>query len=267
MKKIAALFCSALFAAALSLAQTQVDPKWQIHDLSRPVPPVIDPGTASTPETPGRPPSDAIVLFDGKDLSKWQRKDGTAAPWKVENGYFEVAPKSGYIYTRDAFGDCQLHVEFAEPSPAKGTDQDRGNSGVFLHGVYEVQVLDSYENKTYADGQAAAVYGQFPPQVNASRPPGQWQVYDIIFHGPRFDASGKLLRPAHITAFHNGVLVQDNVELTGPTGHHARPPYVVGPEKLPLALQDHNHPVRYRNIWLRELKQFGVRRSCRRFYG
>jgi hypothetical protein len=255
MKKTIAVTCLSLFAfVALSLAQTQVDPKWQIHDLSRPVPPVIDPGTASTPETPGRPPSDAIVLFDGKDLSKWQRKDGTPAPWKVENGYFEVVPKSGYIYTRDAFGDCQLHVEFATPSPAKGQDQDRGNSGVFLHGLYEVQVLDSYESKTYADGQASAVYGQFPPLVNASRPPAQWQVYDIIFHGPRFDASGKLLRAAHITAFHNGVLVQDNVELTGPTGHHVRPPYVVGPEKLPLALQDHNHPVRYRNIWLRELK-------------
>ena len=273
-KSFAVLFLSLLALAAISRAQTQVDPKWQIHDLSRPVPPAIDPGTASTPETPGRPPSDAIVLFDGKDLSKWQRKDGTPAQWKVvpidasqpktaeeylkkhsgESGYFEVVPKSGYIYTRDAFGDCQLHVEFAEPSPAKGTDQDRGNSGVFLHGLYEVQVLDSYENKTYADGQAAAVYGQFPPQVNASRPPGQWQVYDIIFHGPRFDATGKLLRPAHITSFHNGVLVQDNVELTGPTGHHVRPPYTAGPEKLPLALQDHNHPVRYRNVWIRELK-------------
>jgi hypothetical protein len=274
MKQILALTCLSLFACvSSSLAQTQVDPKWQIHDPNRPVPPVIDPGTASTQGTPGRPPSDAIILFDGKDLSKWQRKDGTPAEWKVvpvspspktaeqylkktqeENGYFEVAPKTGYIYTKEPFGDCQLHVEFAEPQPAKGQDQDRGNSGVFLHGLYEVQVLDSYESKTYADGQAAAVYGQFPPQVNASRPPGQWQTYDIIFHGPRFDTSGKLLRPALITAFHNGVLVQDNVELTGPTGHHVRPPYTAGPEKLPLALQDHNHPVRYRNIWLRELK-------------
>jgi len=255
MKKTAAVIGLSLFAFTAScFAQTQVDPKWQIHDPNRPVPPVIDPGTASTQETPGRPPSDAIVLFDGKSLSKWQRKDGTPAQWKVENGTFEVVPKTGYIYTKEPFGDCQLHVEFAEPQPAKGQDQDRGNSGVFLHGLYEVQVLDSYESKTYADGQAAAVYGQFPPQVNASRPPGQWQVYDIIFHGPRFDTSGKLLRPAHITAFHNGVLVQDNVELTGPTGHHVRPPYTAGPEKLPLALQDHSHPVRYRNIWLRELK-------------
>src|SRR5579864_4432015 len=254
MKKIAVLFLSLVALAAISRAQTQVDPKYHLRVPNRPPPPVLAPGTASTQETPGHPPSDAIVLFDGKGLSKWQHKDGSAAKWKVENGYFEVVPKTGYIYTRDAFGDCQLHVEFSEPSPAKGADQDRGNSGVFLHGLYEVQVLDSYENKTYADGQAAAVYGQFPPQVNASRPPGQWQVYDIIFHGPRFDPSGKLVRPAHITAFHNGVLVQDNVELTGPTGHHVRPPYAAGPDKLPLALQDHNHPVRYRNIWLRELQ-------------
>jgi hypothetical protein len=254
MKKTAVVSCLLLFVAASALAQTQVDPNYKIHDRNRPLPPVIDAGTSSTQDTPGRPPSDATVLFDGKDLSKWQHKDGTPAKWKVENGYFEVVPKAGQLYTRDAFGDCQLHVEFAEPTPTKGQDQDRGNSGVFLHGLYEVQVLDSYESKTYADGQASAVYGQFPPQVNASRPPGQWQIYDIIFHGPRFDSAGKLLRPARITAFHNGVLVQDNVELTGPTGHQQRPPYTATPEKLPLSLQDHNHPVRYRNIWIRELK-------------
>ena len=254
LKKTAAFFSLTLLALpALALAQTQVDPKWEIHDRNRPVPVAIDPGTASTQEMPGRPPSDAIVLFDGKDLSKWQHKDGSPAKWKVENGYFEVVPKTGQLYTRESFGDCQLHVEFAEPSPAKGEDQDRGNSGVFLHGLYEVQVLDSYNSKTYADGQASAIYGQFPPLVNASRPPAQWQTYDIIFHGPRFDSAGKLLRPARITAFHNGVLVQDNVELTGPTGHHQRPPYTATPEKLPLSLQDHNHPVRYRNIWIREL--------------
>src|SRR5689334_17920530 len=172
MNKIAAILSLSVFAlSALSLAQTQVDPKWEIHDRNRPVPAVIDPGTSSTQETPGRAPSDATVLFDGKDLSKWQHKDGSAAKWKVENGYFEVTPKTGQLYTRDSFGDCQLHVEFATPSPAKGADQDRGNSGVFLHGLYEVQVLDSYESKTYADGQASAVYGQFPPLVNASRAP------------------------------------------------------------------------------------------------
>jgi hypothetical protein len=238
----------------VSICSAQVDTRWKIHDLARPVPSVVDPGTSSTQDSAGRAPSDAVVLFGGKDLSKWAHKDGSAAKWKVENGYFEVVPKTGYIYTRAAFGDCQLHVEFAEPAPPKGEDQDRGNSGVFLQGLYETQVLDSYQSKTYADGQAAAIYGQYPPLVNASRPPGQWQTYDIVFHGPRFDKDGKLLRPARETVFHNGVLVQDNVELSGPTAHGERPPYKAHAEKLPLALQDHSHPVRYRNIWIRELK-------------
>ena len=256
MRKIA-LVCVCAFALTSlpAVCNAQVDTSWEIHDRNRPLPVVVDPGTASTQDAPGRPPSDAVILFSGKDLSQWvQKKDGSPAKWRVENGYFEVVPKTGDLQTRESFGDCQLHVEFAEPSPPKGEDQDRGNSGVFLQGLYETQVLDSYQNKTYADGQAAAIYGQYPPLVNASRPPGQWQTYDIIFHGPRFDASGKLMRPARETVFHNGVLVQDNVELTGPTGHHVRPPYKPGLDKLPLALQDHNHPVRYRNIWLRELK-------------
>jgi 3-keto-disaccharide hydrolase len=255
MKKIFSLAATILaLSAGLAFAQTQIDQKWKIHDLNRPVPAVVDPGTPSTQEQPGRAPSDAVVLFDGKDLSLWTHKDGSAAKWTVENGYFQVLPKSGYIYTRQPFGDCQLHVEFAEPVPAKGESQERGNSGVFLMGLYEIQVLDSYENKTYADGQAGAVYGQFPPLVNASRPPGQWQTYDVVFHGPRFDKSGKLLQPARITLLHNGVLAQDNVELSGPTAHGERPTYTVQPEKLPLALQDHGAPVRYRNIWIRELK-------------
>jgi Domain of Unknown Function (DUF1080) len=245
------LFLPALFTATICSAQ--VDPQWKIHDMDRPAPKVITPGTPSTPEAPGRAPSDAIVLFDGKDLSHWAQKDGSNAKWKVENGYLEVVPKTGEIHTRAAFGDCQLHVEFAEPSPPKGESQDRGNSGVFLMGLYEIQVLDSYESKTYADGQAAAVYGQYPPLVNASRPPGQWQTYDIVFHGPRFDASGKVTRAAHVTVLHNGVLVQDNVELTGPTAHKQRPPYQAHPEKLPLVLQDHGHPVHFRNIWIRDL--------------
>src|SRR6267378_5254250 len=243
-----------LLAATSQLSYAQVDSRWKIHDTDRPLPPVIDAGTPSTQDSPGRPPSDAVVLFDGKDLSKWAHKDGSAAKWKVESGYFEVVPKTGYIYTREAFGDCQLHVEFAEPIPAKGENQDRGNSGVFLQGLYETQVLDSYQSKTYADGQAGAIYGQYPPLVNAARPPGQWQSYDIVFHGPRFDKGGKLLRPARVTVLHNGVLVQDNVELSGPTAHKARPPYSPQPEKLPLALQDHSNPVRFRNIWIRELK-------------
>ena len=236
-----------------TLSVAQVDSRWKPNDPDRPVPPVITPGTASTQDAPGRAPSDAVVLFDGKDLSLWAGEDGQDAKWKVANGYAEVLPKSGYIHTRQAFGDCQLHVEFSEPVPPVGEGQDRGNSGVFLMGLYEVQVLDSYENKTYADGQASGVYGQFPPQVNASRPPGHWQSYDIIFHAPRFDKAGKLIRPARMTVLHNGVLVQDNVELSGPTAHHERPPYKAGPDKLPLALQDHGDPVRYRNIWIRNL--------------
>lgn len=253
-KTIFSAACALLVASVQAVCNAQVDAKWKIHDPDRPLPPVIDPGTPSTQDSPGRPPSDAVVLFDGRDLSKWAQKDGSAAKWKVESGYAEVVPKAGYIYTREAFGDCQLHVEFAEPVPAKGESQERGNSGVFLMGLYEIQVLDAYENKTYADGQAAAVYGQYPPLVNAARPPGQWQSYDIVFHGPRFAKDGKLLRAARVTVFHNGVLAEDNVELTGPTAHGDRPPYSPQPQKLPLALQDHGQPVRFRNIWIRELK-------------
>lgn len=253
MRKATFLMGAVLVFAMSQGVNAQVDPKWKIHDLERPVPPVVDPGTPSTQETPGRPPSDAVVLFDGKDLSHWVHQNGSPATWKVENGYMEVIPKSGSINTREAFGDCQLHVEFREPTPPKGESQERGNSGVYLMGLYEVQVLDSYDNKTYADGQAAAIYGQYPPLVNASRPPGQWQAYDIVFHGPRFKDE-KLLKPAHVTVFHNGVLVQDNVEPTGPTGHHVRPPYKAHPTKLPLSLQAHNNPVRFRNVWIRELK-------------
>jgi 3-keto-disaccharide hydrolase len=256
MRKSLLLSFAALAAFAIPSASfAQVPMKWKIHDENRPLPPIVTPGTPSTQDAPGRAPSDAVVVFDGRDLSNWvQDGDGSAAKWKVENGYFEVVPKAGGIHTKQPFGDCQLHVEFAEPVPAHGESQERGNSGVFLMGLYEVQVLDSYENKTYADGQAAALYGQYPPLVNASLPPGQWQRYDIVFHGPRFDASGKLLRPARVTVFHNGVLVQYEVELTGPTAHGERPPYKVTPEKLPLGLQDHHTPVRYRNIWVRELK-------------
>lgn len=244
-----------VFLALVPISFGQAPIKWQIHDPDRPMAPVIDPGTASTQETPGRPPSDATVLFDGKDLSSWQDKDGKPAQWKIANGYIEVAPGTGNISSKAAFGDCQLHVEFAEPTPATGESQDRGNSGVFLMGLYEIQVLDSYHSRTYADGQAAAVYGQYPPLVNASRPPGEWQTYDIVWHGPRFDNGGKVIRPARVTVLHNGVLVQDNVELTGPTAHKKRPPYEKHAEKLPLALQDHHNPVRYRNIWIRELTE------------
>jgi hypothetical protein len=247
------LFSAVGILFAGSVCNAQVDPRWKIHDMDRPVPAVISPGMPSTQETPGKPPSDAVVLFDGKDASQWVQMDGSALKWRVENGALEVVPKSGDIRTRNAFGDCQLHVEFQEPVPAVGESQDRGNSGVFLMGLYEIQVLDSFENRTYADGQASAVYGQYPPLVNAALPPGKWQAYDIVFHGPRFDKDGKLLQPARVTMLHNGVLTQDNVELTGPTRNKQRPPYQVTPEKLPLKLQEHGNPVRYRNIWIRNL--------------
>jgi hypothetical protein len=227
--------------------------KWQIHDPNRPQPSIIEPATASSQEQAGRAPSDSVVLFDGKDLSHWRSGSGEAAKWKVENGYMEAVRGTGTIATRQAFGDCQLHVEWSAPAPSKGEGQERGNSGVFLMGIYELQVLDCYQNKTYPDGQAAAIYGQYPPLVNACRPPGQWQSYDIIFHRPLFATDGKLVRPARMTVLHNGVLVQDNVELTGPTAHKQRPPYKQHADKLPIALQDHGDPVRFRNIWLREL--------------
>jgi len=248
------LAVAALLLAALGAAASDPPPKvWPMHDESRPVPPVVDPGPGA--DRPATPPSDAVVLFDGKDLSQWRSaKDGGPAKWKVENGYAEVVAGTGDIRTERAFGDCQLHVEWTTPPPRAGEEgQHRGNSGVFLMGLYEVQVLDSYGNKTYADGQAGALYGAYPPLVNASRPPGQWQTYDIVFRGPRFDGSGKLLRPARTTVLHNGVLVQEARELPGPTAHNRRPPYAAHPEKLPLGLQDHDHPVRFRNIWIREL--------------
>lgn len=245
-------------AAAQSSHELQAHPAqaaqpWTIHDMYRPRPAVIEPGTASTQQQPGRAPSDAIVLFDGKDLSQWRMEDGSSAKWKVVDGVLEVAPGTGSLRTNLAFGDCQLHIEWTAPAPHGEEGQDRGNSGVFLMGLFEIQVLDSFHNVTYADGQAAAVYGQYPPLVNAMRPPGEWQSYDIIFHRPHFDDGGRLVNPARVTVLHNGVLVQDNVALTGPTSHRERPPYQPMPDQLPLALQDHGNPVRFRNIWLREL--------------
>jgi hypothetical protein len=173
----------------------------------------------------------------------------------IKDNVLESVPGSGYLYTAEAYGDVQLHVEWASPSEVIGDSQGRGNSGVFLMGLYEVQVLDSFENKTYADGQAAAMYGQFPPLVNVSRKPGVWQSYDVVFHQPKFDSSGRLLAPATMTVLHNGVLVQDNTSLWGPTAWIKHEDYKSQPNKLPLSFQDHGNPVRYRNIWLRELAQ------------
>jgi hypothetical protein len=235
------------FLAAVLAAQNQ----WQIHDPNRPMAPVITPGPAGPPVPP---PADAVVLFDGKNLDQWADAKGQPAKWKIENGYTEVTPKTGSIRTVKGFGDCQLHVEWMAPSPVKGEGQDRGNSGVFLMDLYEVQILDCYNNKTYADGQTAAIYGQYPPLVNACRPPGEWQTYDIVFHRPRFDKDGKVLAPARMTVFHNGVLVHECAQLTGPTAHQAQPAYKMHADKLPISLQDHGHPVRFRNIWLRNLE-------------
>jgi hypothetical protein len=235
-------------------AHAAPDPRWLGHDRERPLPPAVNPGTPSTQDHAGSAPSDATVLFDGKDTSAWVALDGSPTKWVVHDGAFECVPGSGYARTLQAFGDCQLHVEWAAPVPPHGDSQGRGNSGVFF-GVdrYEIQVLDSYQTKSYADGTAASVYGQYPPLVNASLPPGQWQTYDIVWTAPRFDDEGKLCSKARLTVFHNGVLVQNDVELTGPTGWIGRVPYQAHPLRLPISFQDHGNPVRYRNVWVREL--------------
>ena len=232
-------------------AESRPEKQWKVHDPDRPQPPVVNPGPAGS-SVPA--PSDAVVLFDGKDLSRWTDSKGQPARWKIENGYMEVVKKTGSIKTKQKFGDCQLHIEWAAPAPAKGDGQGRGNSGVFLMNIYEVQVLDCYKNTTYADGVTAAIYGQYPPLVNACRPPEQWQTYDIIFRRPHFDKKGDLISPARMTVFHNGILVHDNAELTGPTVHKKRPPFKPHSDKLSLSLQDHGNPVRFRNIWIRELE-------------
>lgn len=232
-------------------AQAQQPVIWDIHDMERPRPEVVTPGTSPTMGM--QPPADAVVLFDGTGLDAWETHDGNPAGWKIEDGYMEVVAGTGSIRTKEAFGDVQLHLEWASPAVVEGEGQGRGNSGVFFMGRYEVQVLDSYQNDTYPDGQAAALYGQYPPLVNATRPPGAWQTYDIIFRRPHFDAEGNLIKPARVTVFHNGIVVQDNRELLGPTSHKQRTPYQMHPGALPFGLQDHGNPVRFRNIWIRPL--------------
>ena len=237
---------------ALPLAAQSPLSKWSQHSKERPPPPIVAPGAYVSQA----PPADAVVLFGGTSLSRWTHEAGGPAKWRVVDGAFEVVPNAGALFTVDSFGDAQLHIEWMSPKPPRGTEQDRGNSGVFFGGGrYEVQVLDSYGNVTYADGQAASLYGQFPPSVNVSRPPGEWQTYDIVYHRPRFDAAGKVLSAARFTVIHNGVLVQDNMELVGPTANQSRPPYEKHADRLPISLQDHGHPVRFRNIWLRDLEK------------
>jgi hypothetical protein len=241
----------------LGFSDTPILPggKWHVHDGERPLPTVIDAGTASTQDAPGRPPADAVVLFDGKDLANWQDAKGQPSKWKVEGGAMVVAPGGGQIISKQEFGDCQLHVEWASPTEIKGSSQGRGNSGVFLFNRYEIQVLDSYDNPSYADGQASAIYGQFPPLVNATRKPGEWQTYDIIFTGPRFKGD-EVETPAYATVLHNGVVVHNHVKLLGPMAYRQLPKYTPHGPKGPISFQDHGNPVRFRNVWVRELKDY-----------
>jgi hypothetical protein len=261
-------FALALFAAAsaqqqpnpdLGFTDTPILPgmKWHVHDPDRPHPPVVTPGATS-----GAAPSDAVVLFDGKDISKWTQYGGAAGSttpvepkWKVGDGYFEVAPRTGSLYTREKFGTCQLHIEWASPGEVRGTSQNRGNSGVLFMSRYEIQVLDAYNNPTYADGSTGAIYGQWPPLALPARKPGEWNTYDIIFEAPQFDGD-KLVKPAYFTVFYNGVVVHSHKESMGPMVYREVAKYVPHAAEEPLMLQDHNTPVRYRNIWLRRLGSY-----------
>jgi hypothetical protein len=266
---LASTSLAVLALVALGAGQDQAKPKvgykdtpmlpggrWHVHDGDRPIPPIVTPGTCSTQETPGTAPSDAVVLFDGKELAHWRGERGGPAGWDVKDGALVIKPGAGAIVSRDEFGDCQLHLEFASPVPARGRDQGRGNSGVMFFGRYEIQVLDSFDNLTYADGQAAAIYGQYPPLINASRKPGEWQTYDIVFTAPRFKDDGSVESPAYATVFHNGVLVHNHAAILGPMAFRALPRYRPHGPKGPILLQDHGNPVRFRNIWVRPVKGY-----------
>ncbi|QDT16885.1 3-keto-disaccharide hydrolase [Alienimonas californiensis] len=225
-----------LAATAVGFQEWKSGIKWE-------EPKVVTPG-----ETAADPPSDAIILFGGTDLSAWEGAD----KWKIEHGVATV--NGGTIKTKQSFGDCQVHLEFRSPAEVKGSGQGRGNSGLHLMEQYEVQILDSYDNTTYYDGQASSIYKQSPPLVNASRPPGTWQTYDILFEAPKFDEHGALVRPAYVTVLHNGVATQVHQEILGGTAWHKPPSYDSKAEKAPMTLQWHNNPVSFRNIWVRELE-------------
>lgn len=223
--------------------------QWKVNDAKRPQPAKVAPKSEAELADSAKAPVGAIILFDGKDLSAWK-----PSKWKLENGYVEVVPKSGYLISKDNFGSCRLHVEWSTPNPPVGALQMKGNSGVFLMSRYEVQVLDTYDNPTYADGIAGAIYGQTPPSVNPIRPPGQWQYYDIVFHRPIFDADKHLVKPATMTVDFNGIRVQDNAVVEGNTGPGHRHGYDPHADALPLSLQEHGCAVRFRNVWLVNLK-------------
>lgn len=264
MRHVATILCLISIAVAQQAKKpgytdTAILPgqKWHVHDSGRPHPNMVTPGAVS-----GAAPSDAVVLFDGKDLSAWKSRGRGAdrgkdidAKWVVEDGYFECAPGTGSLITKEKFGDVQLHIEWSEPPDIAGADQDRGNSGVLLMDRYEIQVLDSWVNVTYADGQAGSLYGQWPPLVNPIRKPGEWQAYDIIFETPKFDGD-KLTRAAYATVLFNGVLVQNHMEILGTMVHRQVARYTKHGDEEPLSLQDHGHKVRYRNVWIRRLKPY-----------
>jgi hypothetical protein len=262
---------AAFSGAAMADAQQQPNPDlgftdtpmlpglpYHVHDPNRPHPPVVTPASV-----PGGAPSDAIVLFDGKDLSKWQNRVARGpnrgqlvdAQWKVGDGYFEVVAPAGDLLTREKFGDCQVHVEWASPVPVTGTSQGRGNSGVLLMARYEIQVLDAWDNPTYADGQAGAIYGQWPPLANPARKPGEWNTYDIVFEAPQFDGE-KLVKPAFFTVFYNGVMVHNRKQSMGPMVYRQVAHYTPHPAEDSLMLQSHGNPVRYRNIWIRRVRGY-----------
>jgi hypothetical protein len=261
--------CVLVFGAALNIVASgqqapigyddtpmQPNGKWRVHDGTRPYPPIVTPPATGEASVPA--PSDAILLLGAADdLSAWQMNDGSSPTWAMKGGVLQTG--KGMLRTKQQFTDVQLHVEFATPSEVKGDSQGRGNSGVFLLGHFEIQVLDSYRNITYPDGQAASMYGQYPPLVNAARAPGQWQSYDIIFTAPRFAADGKLEKPAVVSVLHNGVVVHHGTPFWGPTRHRSVLPYTPQMASGPIALQDHGNPVRYRNIWVRELKSYDSR--------
>jgi hypothetical protein len=230
----------------------QLETGWKAHDRDRPLPPSVSPSDQDiSPLAPG----DADILFDGAHHDLWRDSQGGSSKWQVKDGTLIATPKSGSIYTKKKYGDCQLHIEWKIPASTKRSDQAKGNSGVFLMNTYEVQILASFDNRTYADGMAGAIYGQYPPLVNASKPVGTWQSYDIIFRRPRFDEKGALLSPAKMTVLHNGILVQENSHVLGPTTWIKHSPYTNGPEKESLSLQDHGNPIQFRNIWIRELSE------------
>ena len=234
---------------------------WHVHDGDRPQPRAVTPGATFSLLAP--PPSDAVVLFDGSDLSKWESIKGGDPKWILANGVLEVVPFSGNIRTKQRFGDFQLHLEYAEPAVVRGNGQGRGNSGVLINGMYEVQILDSYNSPTYPDGQAGALYGQTPPLVNACKPPGEWQSYDIIFEAPRWDAAGTLVKRAAVTVIQNGVVLHHRREYFGSTdGINGVPHKALGaylkphPPEVVVELQEHRNPVRFRNIWIRTLGDY-----------